>query len=81
MYFGKCGFTLFAAEVYDLALFAGPGSIVRQDEMTAYSQVMKLMNSDTHSCTSSLASFEILAFFGRFSRIILAMFAMGRKRL
>ena len=45
-----------------------------------HSLVMKLMNSDTHSCTVSLASFAILAFGGSAFFIIRLMFAIGRKR-
>ncbi len=41
---------------------------------------MKLMNSDTHSCTVSFASFAILAFGGSAFFIILLMLAIGRKR-
>ena len=44
------------------------------------SPVMKLMNSDTHSCTVSFASFEIFAFGGRDFFIIRLTFAIGRKR-
>jgi len=44
------------------------------------SPVMKLMNSDTHSCTVSLASLEILAFAGRAFFMILLTLAIGRKR-
>ena len=43
-----------------------------------YSLVMKLMNSDTHSCTVSFASFAIFAFEGRAFFMILLMLAMGR---
>lgn len=43
-----------------------------------YSLVIKLMNSDTHSCTVSLASFAILAFGGRAFFMIRLMFAIGR---
>lgn len=39
---------------------------------------MKLMNSDTHSCTVSFASFEILAFAGNAFFIIRLTFAIGR---
>ena len=42
------------------------------------SPVMKLINSDTHSCTVSLASFEILAFAGNAFFMILLTFAIGR---
>jgi len=45
-----------------------------------HSLVMKLMNSDTHSCTVSFASFAILAFGGSAFFIILLMLAIGRKR-
>ena len=41
---------------------------------------MKLMNSDTHSCTVSFASFEIFAFAGKAFFMILLTFAMGRNR-
>lgn len=42
--------------------------------------MMKLMNSDTHSCTVSFASFDILAFAGRDFFMILLTFAIGRNR-
>lgn len=44
------------------------------------SEVMKEMNSETHSCTVSLESLAILAFSGRVFFIMRAMFAMGRYR-
>ena len=40
--------------------------------------MMKLMNSETHSWTVSLASFEIFAFPGRAFFIIRPTFAIGR---
>ena len=43
---------------------------------SAASLVMKLMNSETHSWTHSLASFEILAVAGTLDFIILATFAI-----
>lgn len=46
----------------------------------SHSLVIKLMNSDTHSCTVSLASLAIFAFAGRAFFIILLIFAMGRNR-
>jgi hypothetical protein len=46
----------------------------------AYSLVMKLMNSDTHSWTVSLASFAILALGGSAFFIIRLMLAIGRNR-
>ena len=42
------------------------------------SDVMKEMNSETHSWTVSLASLAILAFFGKAVFIILVILAMGR---
>lgn len=45
-----------------------------------YSLVMKLINSETHSCTVSLASLAILALEGSCLFMILEMFAIGRKR-
>ena len=45
-----------------------------------HSLVMKLINSETHSCTVSLASLAIFAFAGSAFFIILLMFAMGRNR-
>jgi len=39
---------------------------------------MKLMNSETHSCTVSLASLAILAFSGKAFFIILLMLAIGK---
>jgi len=47
--------------------------------MCTYSLVMKLMNSDTHSCTVSLASLAILALDGKAFFIILLMFAAIEK--
>jgi len=47
---------------------------------SAASLVMKLMNSETHSWTHSLASFEILAVAGTLDFIILATFAILRTR-
>ena len=44
------------------------------------SDVMKEINSLTHSCTVSLLSLAILAFSGNVFFIIRAMLAMGRKR-
>ncbi|KAJ6314488.1 hypothetical protein OIU78_018047 [Salix suchowensis] len=41
---------------------------------------MKLMNSETHSCTVSLASLEILAFAGSAFFMILLTLAIGKKR-
>jgi len=41
---------------------------------------MKLMNSETHSWTHSLASFEILAVAGTLDFIILATFAILQTR-
>jgi len=41
---------------------------------------MKLMNSDTHSWTVSLASFAIFAFAGSAFFIILLIFAIGKNR-
>ena len=41
---------------------------------------MKLMNSDTHSWTVSLASFDIFAFAGSDFFMIRLTFAIGRKR-
>ena len=41
---------------------------------------MKLMNSDTHSLTVSLASFAIFAFAGSAFFIILLIFAIGKNR-
>lgn len=49
-----------------------------QQVVNAHSLVMKLINSDTHSCTVSFASFAIFAFPGRAFFIILLMFAIGR---
>ena len=44
----------------------------------AHSLVMKLMYSETHSCTVSLASLAILALFGRAFFMIRLMLAIGR---
>ena len=52
----------------------------RSSNEGAHSLVIKLMNSDTHSCTVSLASFAILALEGKVFFMILLMFAIGRKR-
>ena len=46
---------------------------------SAASLVMKLMNSETHSWTHSLASLEILAVAGTLDFIILATFAIFRQ--
>ena len=43
-----------------------------------YSLVMKLINSETHSCTISLASFAIFALSGSAFFIIRLIFAIGR---
>lgn len=48
------------------------------DSRGTYSLVTKLMNSDTNSWTSSLASLAILAFVGSARFMILLMFAIGR---
>lgn len=45
-----------------------------------YSLVMKEINSETHSCTHSFASFAILALSGSARFIIRATFAIGRNR-
>ena len=42
------------------------------------SDVIKAMNSETHSYTASLASLEILAFSGSDCFMILLMLAIGR---
>ena len=50
----------------------------RFTKIETHSLVTKIMKSDTHCCTSSFASFEIFAFCGRPSFIILLMLAMGK---
>jgi hypothetical protein len=50
----------------------------RERSQKSHSLVMNMMKSDTHCCTNSLASFEIFAFCGRPSFMILLILAIGK---
>jgi hypothetical protein len=49
-----------------------------RDPQSTHSDVIKLMNSETHSWTVSFASFAILALFGSAFFMILLILAIGR---
>lgn len=60
-----------------LALIARP-SFTQAKPRDAYSLVMNAINSDTHSCTHSFASFDTFAVGGMDRFIIRLIFAIGR---
>ena len=68
--------TYYRAPKPGAAPFVDVGSEVSEDTVIGIVEVMKLMNSDTHSCTHSLASLAILAVDGTDCFIIRDTFAI-----